>query len=115
MQFALLASTSAICVEPWTVDTVLPHIVSRLSTLSGLPLRISSIVPRLKKSTKSTTFSRSGVSFISVNVMSMRLASMAGRRPLNGIALKAIVRPIFALIAAARSTITPCSVVPSSA
>ena len=73
------------------------------------------MVLRLKKSTKSMSFSRSGVSFISENTMSMRFASIAGSRPGNGIDSNAILRPISLLIAAARSTIAPCSVVPSDA
>lgn len=60
-------------------------------------------------------FSRLGVSFISVNVMSMRLASIAGSSPLNGIGINTIGLPICFPSAAARSTITPCSVVPSDA
>ena len=110
-----MSSASLIWVEPCTVDTVLPQAVSRLSTCSGLPFFTSSLVPKLKKSTKSSTCSRSGVSFITVKATSMLFASSAGMRALKAIGLKTIVRPICLLIAAARSTIMPCRVVPSAA
>ena len=114
-QAALVSSSSLIWVEPWTVDTVLPHMVSRLSTFSGLPFLISSRVPKLKKSTKSSAFSRSGVSFMTVKAMSMFLASSAGMIALKDIGLKTMGLPICLPSASARSTIIPCSVVPSLA